>query len=88
MNLVIRIAVSGKIQLPADALLVGRDPEMTTPMLVEQGRKDARRIEARTAKPVDCAMRADKRGRLQVADQPVVTDIGIPGHGILLPPAG
>jgi hypothetical protein len=70
-----------KIQLPAHVIVaVRRDAEMTPFVRVEQGGKDARRVEPRAAEPVRRPVRSDQRPGLQVTDQPMVADIGIAVH--------
>ena len=47
---------------------------------IEQGGKDAGRIEAREAHPIHGPVGADERRRLKVADQAVVLDSRVVGH--------
>ena len=73
-NRVIRTLVSGVELLGAPPVGVGRDTEQPPVVGVEDSREDARRVEARTAIPVDRAVGANERDRVQVADQAVFRD--------------
>jgi hypothetical protein len=72
----------GEIELPADIVVaIGPDPAVTALVRVEQGREHAGRVEPGTAEPVDAAVGGHQRGGLQVADQPVVADVGVARQG-------
>ena len=60
--------------------------EVTAPLHVEQRRKHARRVEPRTAEPVDRGISRYQRRRLQVADEAVVRDRWVGIHGRTLIP--
>jgi hypothetical protein len=61
------------VELHAAEVLAGRgDAEATTLLIVEDGGKDARRIEAGQAELIDGAIHAHQRGRAQVADHSIV----------------
>jgi len=51
-----------------------RDAKPAAALLVEERRKDAGGIKARQAQPVQCAVGAHQRGRVQVADDAVLLD--------------
>ena len=75
-----------EVQLLADIIVPVRpDPEVAAVVRIEQGRAHAGRVEAGTAEPVHGAVRGHQRGRLQIADQPVIADVGVAGHHALLP---
>jgi hypothetical protein len=59
---------------------------MSAAARVEQPREDAGRAGPRTAEPADRAIGGHKGRGLQVTDQPVIADLGIACHKILLPP--
>jgi len=70
-----------EVKLLADIVVPVRcHTEMAAAVGVQQGREDAGRVEPGTAEPVDRAVPADERCRLQIADQPVVADAGIAVH--------
>ena len=52
----------------------GRDPKEAATFLVEQGCKNARRVEFGKAHEIDGAVQADERDRVQVADDAVILD--------------
>jgi len=75
----------GQVQLPGHVVVaVGRDPVEPAPPGVEQGGEDARGIEPRAAEPVEDAVGAHQCRRLQVADEPMIADVRITSHGLLL----
>jgi hypothetical protein len=52
----------GEVQLPGDAVpALGSDPEVAAPLLVQQRREHAGRVEARAAEPVDRAAGGHQR---------------------------
>src|ERR1035441_7844218 len=61
-------------------------PATAAPPRAEQPGKDAGRAGPRTAEPADRAIGGHKGRGLQVTDQPVIADLGIACHKILLPP--
>src|SRR5215207_5315429 len=58
--------------LPADLVSHGSDLEASTLFVVEDGRKNARGVEARQAEPVDRPVRSHEGRGVQVPDDPVV----------------
>ena len=67
-----------EVQLPAHVVVaVGRDPVEAAALGIEQGREHARRVESGAAEPVQHAIGADQRRRLQVADEPVIANIRV-----------
>jgi hypothetical protein len=60
--------------LGAPAVAVRRDAEQASVVGIEDGRKDARRVESRAAVPVDRPVGADERDGVQVADQAMLGD--------------
>ena len=72
MKRVISTAVSGKYScLTTQSSLPGRCGSSRRVVVQDPG-EDARRVEARAAEPIDGAVGRDQRGRLEVADQPVI----------------
>src|SRR5215213_349295 len=68
--------------LPADLVSHGSDLEASTLLVVEDGRKYARRVEARQAQPVDRPVRSHEGRGVQVPDDPVVL-YRLVGHSAL-----
>ena len=67
-----------EVQLLGHVIVGGRrDPEVAALLRVEQRREDARRIEPRAAEEVHRAVGGHQRRRLQVTDEPVITDVRI-----------
>jgi hypothetical protein len=65
----------GQVELlRAPAVPFGGDSEAAPAVGVEDGPEHARRVEAGAAVPVDRAVGADERDRVQVADQAVLRD--------------
>ena len=56
-------------------LAVRREQPAAVPLVAEQRREAGVRVEAGQAEPVDRAVAADERSRLQVADQAVVLEL-------------
>jgi pSer/pThr/pTyr-binding forkhead associated (FHA) protein len=50
------------------------DREMAAPVVIEDRGEHGRRVEPGQAEPVDVAVHGDQRGRVQIADDPVVLD--------------
>ena len=74
-----------QVQLLAHVVVpVGLDREIAPAVGVEQRGEHAGGVEPGTAEPVHRPVLRDQRGRLQVADQTVVADVGIAGHCSLL----
>src|SRR3712207_1206090 len=74
-----------EVHLPAHVVVpVGADAEVTTAVVVQQGREDARGVETGTAHPVDGAVGTYEGRRLQVADQAVLTDVWVAVHRCVL----
>src|SRR5205085_8445125 len=78
---VVRLEVSlederpGPIAARARADFAGRCNEPPPVDLVPEERREARgRVEPRQAQPVDGTVAANERGRLHIADQPVILD--------------
>ena len=75
----------GQVQLPGHVVVpVRRDPVETAAVGVQQRREHAGRVEPGTAEPVQDAVRRHQRRRLQVTDQPMVSDIRVTRHRFLL----
>ena len=75
----------GQVQLPGHVVVpVRRDPVETAAVGVQQRREHAGRVEPGTAEPVQNAVRRHQRRRLQVTDQPMVSDIRVTRHRFLL----
>jgi hypothetical protein len=72
---------AGHLELVVGAL--GRDAEVAAVLGVQERPEHARGVEAGQAQPVDGPVRADERGRLEVADQAVVADERVLGQGPL-----
>jgi hypothetical protein len=71
----------GEVQLPAHVVVpVGPDVEVPAAVVVEQGSEDARGVETRAAKPIDSSVGTYEGCRLQVADETVLTDVGVAIH--------
>jgi hypothetical protein len=65
----------GEIELLRRPALIGRSqPIRAAAPSVENRGKDARRVKARAAIPVDRPVGPDKRNAVQVTDQPVIGD--------------
>src|SRR5207248_10443193 len=72
----------GQVQLPGHVVVpVRRDLVEAAAVGVQQRGEDAGRVEPGRAEPVEGAVGGHQRGRLQVADQPVVADVAIAVHG-------
>jgi hypothetical protein len=66
-----------EVQLLGDVVVGGRpDAEIAALFGVQQRAEYARRVEARAAEEVDRAIMRYQRSRLQITDQPLITDIG------------
>src|SRR5215207_4873592 len=71
----------GEVQLPAHVVVpIGRNTEVPAAVVIEQGREDARRVETRTAEPIDGSVSTDQGCCLQLADQAVLTYFGVEVH--------